>query len=93
MLQMLNFSLLFQTVLGLSISKIPTDDPSPLVWVAIILGEMRAVEDGGLVAQALHIVHCKGVWDQTKSGLDGRLPRGISQHPEDQFVMTMIPWS
>ena len=93
MLQMLNFSLLFQTVLGLSISKIPTDDPSPLVWVAIILGEMRAVEDGGLVAQALHIVHCKGGWDHAKLGLHGMLPRSISQHSEDRFVMTMILWS
>ena len=87
------FSLLFQTVLGLSISKIHTDDPSPLVWVAIILGEMRAVEDGGLVAQALYIVHCKGRWDRAKLGLDGMLPRSISQHSEDQFVMTMILWS
>ena len=84
------FWLSYATVLGRLISRIPADDPSPLSHAAIILGEMGAVEDGGLVAQALYIVHCKGGWDRAKFGLDGMLPRSISQHSEDRFVMTMI---
>jgi len=72
------------TALNLAVTTIglwTTNDPRPFVCVTVILREMRTVQDGGLGAQALHVVHRKGGWDRAKTRVYSVHTSGVPQHP------------
>ena len=79
----------FQEVKKLNRTQICADDPSPFKWTTIIHSSMRTIQDRGLVADTLDVVHPKSIRNWAEPRLYCSSSRRVSKHPKQFFLETL----